>query len=62
MNGKPIDLPELQVTTIDVNFDTGIYKPRLDSMLLNMVVVKFCNKLIESFNLPVLNVHISIAV
>lgn len=41
INGKTIELPESKSTTIDVNFDTGIYKSRLDSMLLDMVIMKF---------------------
>lgn len=44
MNGKQIEVPEFQVTTIDVNFYTGIMKYRLDSLLMDMVMMKFYNK------------------
>lgn len=49
-NGKPIELPEFQVTTINVNFYTGIYKSRLNSMLSDMVIMNFFNKWMKSFH------------
>lgn len=43
-NGKQIELPELKVNTIDVNFYTGIVKSQLNLMLSDMVTMNFTVK------------------